>query len=128
MTPEEIEGSQFQCEKCDNAFNTQNGLDMHDRRMHGTWGAGPRVKCKVCGQETSKSYANRHAAIYHYGLKEVPKSPSTTVNAVVPATVSTAPALIAQSTNRKPRFNQLDNFIILERDDGSLWLAEMIRE
>lgn len=131
-----MEAETYQCEECDREFDTQTGVNLHSLRVHKGmgpghpgWGLGPKVVCKVCNKRVSQSYLARHMARHDKQYKEVKEwtRPDENGSAAVTSTQERTFVPIVQST-KKARYTPLDQFVVLQRDDGSIWLAEMIRE
>ncbi len=83
--------------------------------------------CQECGKYIK--YVRQHERLIH-SIYVRPR-PNSKVKTIVPAVPSQelVPVVRKIETNGKPStFRQVEGFMIIEKDDGSIWMAEKIRD
>lgn len=81
-----------------------------------------KVSCPECGQKYAPSFIRTHMRKTHDirgGLSGIVRKSTTEI----------AAAVEVHQTNilNQRLFSEDENFIVLQADDGSIWVAEMIR-
>jgi hypothetical protein len=82
--------------------------------------------CRVCGKHIK--FVRQHERSKH-GIYVQPRRTSNVKTIASKELVPVTPVVRKIETNGKPStFKQVEGFMLIQKDDGSIWMAEKIRD